>query len=325
MMGLQRGMRKLRRLLISALPLVAAACACLGIASCGDVPGASRVVAKVNGKDITYGDLMQELQTRRGPVVLLDMVDDALVRQEAQKRGISLTEQERGVGLERAAARVGSMSDLEAKLQRSGIPMEAYRRGIETEMLLDRIVQQETKITDAEIVAYYKAHAKDFQKGVRARARMMLFRDKSSAEAILGALKTPGSDFAGLAKGLSQDETTAAKGGDMGYFEKKDYAPAISDAAFKLKPGELTGIIQVPDGYVILRGEGSKPAGPLALQEVSKDIRQRLQAEKQPQVREQWLIAARKAASLSITNKGLREGVKARMGVVKPMPMPGEL
>ena len=310
---------------VTRLGLVLLILASLGIASCGDIPEARRVVATVNGKNITRGDLIRELEASHGPVILMDLIDAALVRQEAEKRKLTLSQQEKDAGLERAAARVGSMKDLEAKLKRFGIPLDAYRQDLETNLLLDKISLQDTKVTDAEVAAYYKAHLADFKKGERVRARMMLFHDKASAQAVLDALKQPGSDFAGLAKGLSEDDATKAGGGDTGFFERRDYAKAISDAAFSLKPGETSGPVQAPDGFVILRAEGRKPAGALGLDEVRQDIRQRLQSDKQQQVRDHWLVNARKAAKLEIPDKKLKAGVESRLETTKPMPMPGEL
>lgn len=305
--------------------LLALVAVSLGIASCSDVPGAGRVVVTVNSKPITYGDLMRELRARHGPGVLLDLVDEALVRQEARRRNLTLTAQEREAGLARAAARVGSMADLEFKLKQAGIPLEAYRAGIDTDLLLDKIALQEVKVTEAEVAAYYREHLNTFQRGPRVRARMMFFRDKTSAENILGVLHMPGADFAGLARELSEDEVTKPKGGDMGFFERGDYAGAISDAAFSLKPGEISGVIQSPDGYVILRVEDTRPAGPLTLEEVRRDLYVRLQGEKLQPARSDWLLKARKAAPMEIPDKTLREALKARLSHPKPIPVPGEL
>ena len=307
------------------LALLLAAAASLGIGSCGDVPDANRVVATVNGKPITYGQFVHELERSRGAAALMDLIDEILIRTEAERRKLTLTQQEKDAGLERAAARVGSMRDLEIQLQRRGIPMEAYRRQIETDLLLDKIALQETKVSDEEVLAYYKSHRDEFKRGPRVKARMMLFKDKSSAEAVLDALKDPGADFAGLASSLSEDDATKANGGDMGYFERNDYAPAISDAAFKLKPGQISGLIEGPDGWVILKVEDRKPAGPLPFAEVKEQIRQRLVHDKQQQVRDQWLLAARKKAKLTITDKELQEAVTALLGTVKPLPLPGQL
>lgn len=313
------------RRLTGALAVVLAAAASLGIGSCGDVPDGDRVVATVNGKPITYGQFVRELERSHGAAALLDLLDESLIRAEAEKRKLTLTQQEKDGGLERAAARVGSMRDLEMQLQRRGISMDAYRRQIETQLLLDKIALQETTVSDQELLAYYKAHRDEFKRGARVKARMMLFKDKSSAEAVLDALKDPGADFAGLAASLSEDDATKANGGDMGYFERSDYAPAISDAAFQLKPGQISGLIQGPDGWVILKVEDRKPPGPLSFAEVKEQIRQRLVHDKQQQMRDQWLLAARKKAHFSIADKDLEQALKSMLQTIKPPPLPGQL
>jgi len=313
-----------RRHILQALAITLSI-ASLGIASCTETPDAGRVVATVNGEPITYGQLMDELERKHGPKALLKLVDEQLVADAAEQKRIALSQAERDAGLERAAARVGSMTDLEARLKQSGIPMEAYRKEIDTDTLMDRIAASEVKVTDDEVAQYYEKEKAQFQRGPRVKARLMLFRDKRSAEAVLEALQSPEADFAGLAKALSEDDATRDEGGDMGYFERGDYAVAISDAAFKLEPGKTSGIIEAPDGWVIIKVEDRKPAGPMDFDEVKQQIRQRLERERRPEAREKWLLAARKAAKLEIGRKDLKAAVEAQIKQVEPPPMPGEL
>lgn len=297
----------------------------LCMVSCSDIPDAGRVVAEVNGEKITYGRLMQELQDRHGAFALVRLVDDQLVRQEAAKLEITASAEELNAGLDRAAARVGSMADLRAKLEQRGLPLEAYKRDIETDLLQDRIVRRQIKVTDQEIAEFYKTHIGEFERGPRTRARMMLFLDKGSADALREVLRDPEADFAGLARSLSEDAATAAEGGDMGFFERDDFAPAITEAAFKLKQGEISPVIEVPDGWVILQGGEKKPAGPLTLDEVREEIRQRIARAKQEEQRGAWLISARKSADISIRDKALRDAFEQQIDVVEPPPMPGQL
>lgn len=308
------------------MPALAAALVLAGIASCGDGQDGSRVIVTVNGKPITYGELLDELQRKHGPIALLDLVDEAVIRAEAQRREIGVSPQELEVGLGRAAARVGSLADLRLKLERAGIPMESYERKIETDLMLDKIIAQQVEVGADEISAYYEANKDEFRRGPRVRARMiMLFGDRSNAEAVREALGDPEADFAGLAKSLSEDEATRDAGGDMGYFEKGDYAPEIAEVAFSLKPGEISDIIKAPDGWVILKVEDTAPAGPLSLEEVGEQIRHRLAREKQGELRGTWLLEARKQARLRVTNRDLREAVRARMETPRLPPLPGEL
>lgn len=307
------------------LLLVLLAAAPLGMASCGEVPDASRVVARVNGKEITRGELLREAEKLHGGEVLLRLVDEQIIQGEATRRGITLSAEEQKAGLDRAAARVGSMKDLEAQLQSAGMPLEAYQRKVDLDLLLDRISLQEAKVTDAEVAAYYEEHKKEFTRGPRARARIMLFSDQASAEAVAEALSAPEADFAGLAKSLSEDGATASQGGDTGYFEEKDYAPAISQAAFELPVGATSGVLKGPDGWVIVRVEGRKPAGVVELAEVREQIQQLLTREKQEQIRGEWLVTARKAAEVKVRDHDLEAPLRALLEQTPLPALPGQL
>jgi parvulin-like peptidyl-prolyl isomerase len=82
-----------------------------------------------------------------------------------------------------------------------------------------------------------------------------------------------GASFADLAKEYSQDSGTAPKGGDAGYISKGQLAPELDKAAFALKEGSYSGIVESPFGFHILHVPEVKVA-PLA--DVSAEIRQRL-------------------------------------------------
>lgn len=64
-----------------------------------------------------------------------------------------------------------------------------------------------------------------------------------------------GEDFATLAKAESDDAQTAAKGGSLGAFARGRMVPSFDEAAFKLKPGELSEPVKSPYGYHIIKVE----------------------------------------------------------------------
>ena len=72
------------------------------------------------------------------------------------------------------------------------------------------------------------------------------------AEAILDSLKH-GADFAELAKKYSEDPGSAQEGGDLGWVGKGVFYPEFESAAFALKPGELSGVVESPVGYHIIQ------------------------------------------------------------------------
>jgi peptidyl-prolyl cis-trans isomerase C len=84
-----------------------------------------------------------------------------------------------------------------------------------------------------------------------------------------------GADFATLAKANSDDAASAGKGGDMGYVTRADVVPPVADAAFSLKPGEVSNVIQSPYGLELIQVEDrrEKPL-PEVREQLEKEIRQ---------------------------------------------------
>jgi peptidyl-prolyl cis-trans isomerase D len=82
---------------------------------------------------------------------------------------------------------------------------------------------------------------------------------KAKAEAILKRAQS-GEDFAKLAKEFSQDPGSAQQGGDLGFSERKAWAPPFADAAFSMKVGEIRGPVKTQFGYHILKLAGIRPA-----------------------------------------------------------------
>lgn len=91
---------------------------------------------------------------------------------------------------------------------------------------------------------------------------------KAAAEKIAAEVKAAPNKFAELAKKHSQDSATADKGGDLGEFAQNGSLPggkALEDAAFALKQGEVSGVVQSDFGYHIVyvpevRGGGDEAA-----------------------------------------------------------------
>ncbi len=85
------------------------------------------------------------------------------------------------------------------------------------------------------------------QKGARVRKKAY-----EKAKMILDSLKK-GADFAELAKKYSDDPGSASKGGDLGYVKRGVFYPQFESAAFKLKKGQLSGIVESPVGFHIIQ------------------------------------------------------------------------
>jgi peptidyl-prolyl cis-trans isomerase C len=84
---------------------------------------------------------------------------------------------------------------------------------------------------------------------------------EARAREVLARARQPGSDFAALAREYSDDPASAARGGDLGLFQRGRMTPAFEVAAFALKqPGDLSDLVKTEYGYHIIRLEERKPA-----------------------------------------------------------------
>ncbi len=126
--------------------------------------------------------------------------------------------------------------------------------------------------SDKEIADFYQRNLKTlFSYPARVRARHILIsvvpdapektrqQAKAKAEQILEQLRK-GADFAKLAAQDSDDQGTRDRGGDLGFFERGEMIKPFEDAAFNLKPGQLSGVVATHFGYHIIRVDEVKPA-----------------------------------------------------------------
>lgn len=100
------------------------------------------------------------------------------------------------------------------------------------------------------------------------------------AEKILAEVKAAPEHFAELAKKYSEDTGSAAKGGDLGLFGRGMMVKSFEDAAFALKAGETSGIVETEFGLHIIRVTEIRPPRARPLAEVRKELTAALQREK---------------------------------------------
>ncbi|MBN1549522.1 peptidylprolyl isomerase [Candidatus Babeliales bacterium] len=114
-------------------------------------------------------------------------------------------------------------------------------------------------VSDADLRDYYENHKSKFiDAPAKVNVRRILIKQDDGAQQKTQDLydqliKDPDS-FAKKAKGVSEDPETSKKGGETGYFVKKDKSKVFGTAAFRLKqPGDISPVIQTDDGYEILQ------------------------------------------------------------------------
>ncbi len=146
-------------------------------------------------------------------------------------------------------------------------------------------------VTSEEVEAYYKENQKEFMTSESVKASHILKQfpedatdeqkaeTKTAAEELLKTVNAElatGTDFAELAKGHS-DDTSAAQGGDLGYFERGRMVKPFEEAAFDtLSPGEVSGLVETIYGYHIIKVEEKKAPEIRPFADAQYEIQQKL-------------------------------------------------
>ncbi len=155
------------------------------------------------------------------------------------------------------------------------------------QLSLDTLLPQ-ISVKPEDVKSWYDSHKDRFQQPEERRASHILITvdakaspaDKANAmakaEAVLKEVQQNPAKFADIAKRDSQDPGSAVKGGDLGFFAKGAMVKPFEDAVFKLKEGQLSGLVQSDFGYHIIKLTGIKAGKVASLDEVKGQIENEL-------------------------------------------------
>ena len=93
-----------------------------------------------------------------------------------------------------------------------------------------------------------------YQGSARAAATVTRTKDEAKKRAEEAAARAKkGDDFAKLVGEYSDEPNAAARGGKLGRFTRRSMVPAFSKAAFELKPGQISGVVETPFGFHVIK------------------------------------------------------------------------
>jgi len=286
------------------------------------------VLAKVNGQAVRKTDfdmMVRDMELGQGPIpsdrrdevlrgTLDNLITFTLLSQEAKSRNVTATDAEVDGELKTMRARFPNEEAFKKALGDRSMTVERLRSETRDNLLIKKMMEAEVSTTpgasDAEAKEFYEKNPDQFKQPESLRASHILIRVDESADAatkqkakarIESILKRAraGEDFAKLAKENSADGS-AAQGGDLGFFPRGQMVPAFDEAAFALKPGEISGVVTTQFGYHIIKAVEHKDAATVSLAEVSEKVKQFLSNQKKQAKAGEFIAALKQKSKIEV-------------------------
>ena len=285
-----------------------------------------KVVAVVNNEVITQSELEEVIQKPKKQImenfigeeqdrllnkltrdILNKMIEKKLQLQVARQMNIAINKTEVDAALDDIKAKNAFPDDETFKraLASENMTLEQYKKELTEQLMVMRLVTKEVRsnvvISEEEIKRHYEEKKKDYAIPEEARLRIIFFKGDDGmkkAEEALSKIKG-GADFADMSKKHSEDPT-AKDGGDIGFVKKGHMLPAIENAAFSLKKGEVSSVIKADAGYYIIKIEDRKEPTYIPIEKVREEIEKSLYEQKANSLYDEWLRDLRKNSHVEI-------------------------
>jgi parvulin-like peptidyl-prolyl isomerase len=225
------------------------------------------VAAQINGQPLTIAKLSDECINRHGSEVLEGEINRKILMQELKRKNQQITQEDLDVEIERAAINYGyqkadGTADLaawqKALEQNDGATVDLYvRDAVWPSVALKKILGDSIQVTEADMKKGFEANY-----GERAEVLAMVLNEQREAQKVWEMAREVPSEanFGKLAEQYSVDPISRGNNGRVPPIRRHSGQKLIEDVAFKLKPGELSGIVAVEGKFVILHCIGrTKP------------------------------------------------------------------
>lgn len=221
------------------------------------------VAAILNGQGIMMDVLEKECIKRFGAQTLEGEINRKLVEEALSKAGLQVTQAEIDQEIRNTAEFYGYInSDGTPDIQRwiadvlaeKDGTVELYvRDAIWPTVALKKLVGNRVQVTEEDLRKGYEANF-----GQRAEVLAIVLSNQRTAQEVWEMARNRATEqfFGELANQYSVEPSSRANFGKVPPLRKHGGQPNLEKAAFSLKPGELSGIIEVNGQYVILRCQG---------------------------------------------------------------------
>jgi len=244
--------------------------------------------------------------------VLTGLIDRELLSQQAQKEGIKVDKKEVDERINALRQKFPKEEDFKQTLDRLNLTEAGLRAQFEKELaikaMLDKKYAGKLSVTEAEMKKFYDENPDFFKSPERVRASHILIKvdpgaseaDKAKARQKMVDIQKKvkkGEDFAALAKEHSECPSSA-KGGDLDFFQRGQMVGPFQDAAFAMKVGDVSDIVETQFGYHLIKVTDKKDAGKVSFEESKAKIKTYLEQQKMAQELNTYVAELKKTAKI---------------------------
>jgi parvulin-like peptidyl-prolyl isomerase len=237
----------------------------------------ANIAAVINGEPISRQSIGQQCLVRWGEETLESLVNKQLIAEACQSRGIVISDRDLDAEVESIARKFGMSIDQYLKMlkEEREVSETEYRDDIVwPSIALKRLAADKLQVTQAQLDQEY-----DSEYGPKVQVRMISLTDSRKADQVLQLAKANPQEFEKLAKLHSEDPTSASAKGLIPPVRRHLGEPAVEQAVFALKPGEVSDVVHAANQYLIFRCERHIPAAtisPQYRQQTTARLRERI-------------------------------------------------
>jgi peptidyl-prolyl cis-trans isomerase C len=285
------------------------------------------VLARVNGQPVSKIDLerlIKNMEAGRGPIpaekrdeimrgALDQLITYNVLKQEAATRKFVVSETDVDAQVASMQKQFPTQAEFDKALTARNTTVEQLKTDARIDMAINKMMEAEvanaTPATEADAKDFYDKNPDKFKQPetVRASHILLMTQDKDEATKKAARVKIDellkrakaGEDFAALAKANSQDGS-AAQGGDLGFFPHGQMVPEFDQAAFALKPGEISEVVTTSFGYHIIKLTEKKEGSTVPLDDVKPKVLEYLTNQKKQQRVDGFIEDAKKRAKIEV-------------------------
>lgn len=221
--------------------------------------------------EMSFYSSMLASQQQLKPSIVNMMIQDKLISNDMKKNNVKVDDKEINEKFLQYIQQFGGEEKFDKMLDDYNMSSDKFKETIKKDQIYQKHrawFEENNPVSDEEVNKYFEDNKDNL---IQVKASHILVEDEKTANEVKEKLDN-GEDFADLAKKYSKDTANAAKGGELGYFNKSQMVKEFSDKAFSMKEGEVSEPVKTSYGYHIIKVEDKKDSAKDLKEDISKTL-----------------------------------------------------